>query len=390
MNNVQEMIHMIMWDRRYINIPANIESPSNIKTILLRYPALSEKNYALHVKKSQLDNAIENGVLTDEQLLKQAKTLGYWTERDENIYFRSEEKISFLESEISKQKFLIKRRSLEKELEQFKQECTLIFKKRNDITLLSADYYAHESSIYALLRKLVLKQDESLLWDTEESFSVDKSQYPAFVFHLAQAMLNELIFDISDIRQVAKSIEWRLVWVLNRENLASLFNMPVSDLNLSQRMLIYWSRIYDSAYESTEKPEQSVIDDDDLFDEWLLNRSSNDSKKTPGSQKIKDHKEQMNIIDGYYIETCTCGVGDKKVKGLGERPRHASNCPYGTWKPYTQAEKDKIADQIYSKNNPKIRQILVEEQKNIEKHGLIKEQHLRGRKSRLIMGMNSK
>jgi hypothetical protein len=85
------------------------------------------------------------------------------------------------------------------------------------------------------------------------------------------------------------------------------------------------------------------------------------------------------------VETCICGVGAVKVRGHGERPRHASDCSYGVYKRYTKEEKDKIADEVYGRNSAKIRQIQTHEQEMAAK-GAIDEKDLLNRKARMVFG----
>jgi hypothetical protein len=179
--------------------------------------------------------------------------------------------------------------------------------------------------------------------------------------------------------------------VLQRENLSVLFNKPVGDFSSPQKILIYWSRVYDSVYEDTDKPNQDIIDDDDLLDEWLANRDLDRSGDVSKNlSKASEHQEQMQILDGYYVETCTCGASKVRAKGLGEKTPHTVDCPYGTWCRYTQEEKEELSRQIYGRNTDGVRQLLDKEQDAIETVGTVEEQHLRKKKTRALLGSDQK
>jgi hypothetical protein len=154
-----------------------------------------------------------------------------------------------------------------------------------------------------------------------------------------------------------------------------------------------WSRLYDSVFECAEPPETSIIEDDDALDAWLLDKKANeDGEKKAAKSKLpeKNHQENMTMLEGYYSEQCTCGASKHKVKGLGERPQHAADCSWGKYIYYTREEKDRIADQIYGRNPQAIKNIMNNEKDIIDNQGKVEEQHLRKRRSRMMLGMQYK
>jgi hypothetical protein len=104
-----------------------------------------------------------------------------------------------------------------------------------------------------------------------------------------------------DIRQIAKSSEWRSIWMASKTG-AVLFDVPAIQMTNLQKDLIGWSRLYDSINEHPEPPDDTVIEDDDLLDGWLIiedikrkeekrqrdgeKRYGSRSKKQGGSQEI--------------------------------------------------------------------------------------------------------
>src|SRR6185503_8049298 len=96
-------------------------------------------------------------------------------------------------------------------------------------------------------------------------------------------------------------------------------------------------------------------------------------------------------IEGYFVNDCYCGMKAKnKGRGLGESLPHESTCPYGKWHQNTPEEKAKVAERIYSKNKPGMRKFMDSEIENVSRRGLIEEQHLRGKKSRELLGLETK
>jgi hypothetical protein len=388
MLTVQEKISLLLWDRRYIKIPNDIDVPNGITTLVMVDPTLEDKNYYLHVKacEAQACSEMEIPVPTEEDVFSSAREAGFWTEMDDKVIQETDEHIEFLESELARQKFQARKRSLNQQIEQARIKYNSVLQKKENLKLNSAEYLAHEHATFCLLQRIVYNLDGTLFWPTEQQFVRDKERYLPLVIYIAHEFLNEGTWSIADIREVARSGEWRILWASTKDNLVTLFNKNVGALNLNQKMLVYWSRVYDSVFEDPNRPDQDVISDDDLLDEWLANRDLDRAEKEKDldvskHKTTKDHQEQMQVLDGYYVETCTCGASNVKVKGLGEKPMHAVDCPYGTWRRYTLQEKEELARQIYGRNTNRVRQLINSEQDAVESKGVIEEHHLRHRKS---------
>lgn len=98
-------------------------------------------------------------------------------------------------------------------------------------------------------------------------------------------LVEECILEIShnqitaaQSRELARSEPWRNYWGSDKDN---IFGKPAIDLTEEQRALLLYSKMYDGAYEHPECPEDSVIEDDDMFDGWMiLQRRKREKSKT--------------------------------------------------------------------------------------------------------------
>jgi hypothetical protein len=95
-----------------------------------------------------------------------------------------------------------------------------------------------------------------------------------------------------DIRELSKYEPWKVVWVAGKTE-GSIFGIPSSLMTEEQRSIINWSRFYDNVYEHPEKPDKTVIDDDDLLDGWLIieNKKSEQKDKSGKSSKMGGAQE---------------------------------------------------------------------------------------------------
>ena len=374
-----EVLTRLLWDRRIIPIPSEFNFP--YKAVLLHNPNIFDRNYAFFIKNEVYKQAIADEVPTETQVLEDA----VW---DEDSLITIKSTLDALESQLKNQKLSVKRKQIQGQINELQKSYATLVSTRENLCRMSAEYLANESYVFTLLQRTAFDFNGDLVWPTEEAFFRAKNDHLAVINYLCNQLLNDDAMSIKDIRAAARSTDWRIFWTLNRENLTLLFNQPITSFSMNQKILLYWSRIYDSAYEDTERPSETIINDDELFDEWLENRNlGKDKKKNSATDK---HQEQMQVVEGHYIDNCTCGVGKTKVKGLGERSAHADDCKFGVYVPYTAAEKAEVAARIYNKNSGKVRQIIDHEQKAVEEKGLIMEQELRKRKTRTALGMAQK
>ena len=388
--SVQEKIQQLLWDKRYIRIPEDV-CPSDLTYILIKDMTIEDRNLYTFVRSKELALARKQGVPTEAELLAEAKKVGLWTAEDDLVVAKADEHIEFLKSEQNRQKFLARKKSLQIDIDAALAKKLTTQSKKNDYFINSADYYANEIAASTLARRVAFNIDDEPLWPSDDSFLYFKQYHQAFVFFVINEVLSEGVMPIDEIREVAHHPEWRLTWTLQREYLPAIFNRNICDLNLNQKLLIYWSRVYDSAFESQEPPTTEVVNDDEKFDEWLANRELS-AKEDDSTKRIdtKHHQEHMQILDGEYSEICNCGAKAKNVgKGLGERIRHTQVCPWGTFHRYTRAEREKIASRTYSRNTDRVRNLIDQEQQTIIDKGSIEEQKLRGKKTRHILGMKT-
>lgn len=387
---IQDKIQQLMWDRRYVTIPYEYDTP--IRTVLLRDASIADRNYYLYMKETEESEARKEGVKTEGEIFSDARSVGYWTDNDDLVLKEADEHIEFLRSEAKRKGFAARRRQIESQIQETQTQRREIENKQQELMAYTAEYHAHSIAASALLRRVVLTSDCNLLWPTEESFIEFRNLYPPVVQYLMYEMLTEGLWETPEIREVARHVEWRLLWSLSRENLDGLFSRPISDINFNQKLLIYWSRVYDSAFEDPKPPDQDIVDNDEKFDDWLANRDLERKEEREGNKKknsVHHHQEQMVVLDGEFIETCTCGIGPQNKIGLGRKELHKDDCQFGAWRDYTPQEKEEIAAQIYGRNSKNVRRYLDKEQDKVLRAGMVQEQHLRDRRSRTVLGANT-
>jgi hypothetical protein len=82
---------------------------------------------------------------------------------------------------------------------------------------------------------------------------------------------NESTITVEQFRKIARSEPWRSMWAASKKH-GNLFNKPSIEYTKEQLYLCSYSCMYDNIYESSECPNEQVIDDDDCLDGWMIIR----------------------------------------------------------------------------------------------------------------------
>jgi len=389
---VQDKINRILWDRRMVTFEKDVECPGDIDYVIIRDLTLDDRNLYLMTRDLEEHKARQEGVPSEGDLMNAARMSGYWGKIEDDIESNADAHIAFLEAEFeSKKKFRSRQNIIKTQIDDAQAKKQWVQRKRNEFRLNSAEYLAHEIAAFKIVCRVVLRPDGKPVFPTEEYLIECRKKYFQWTYYLLNEVMGESTWETTTIRSIARSVEWRMFWTLTRENLPALFNRSIGDLTLNQKLLVYWSRVYDSALESHEPPERDTIEDDDLFDQWLANRDlrQNEEKNSKTDEK-KHHAEQGHVLDGEHITTCTCGAKEiNKKKYLGEKIPHQPTCMFGMWHQYSIEEREAKANLIYGRNTKNVRQMIDRDHETVLQKGLVQEQDLRDKNTRKHLGMKT-
>lgn len=394
MEEVTGLIEEILWDRRFVEIPEEIEGPC--RCVLMRDPTVAERNVYNAERKRLLQDAIRQGNPTEQELMDQAVLVGSWTPEQELEYTSLEEHIGFLEGEMARQTLKSRQRKFKKQIDEARERLFAVREFRTQLTSHSAEYFAHEASIMKMIRTVVHSLDDLPMWPSESSFLDARQRHPLFFSFLASKLMGFGVLETKEYRKIARAMEWRVLWMSQRDNLQGLFGRPACDLTIRQTLLVYWSRVYDQVFEDPNRPDQDVIEDDDKLDDWLANKTLERKELKSGEQKKSkhktagDHHERIQMLDGEYVEDCTCGALEERGPGLGMSRRHDPSCLWGTWRAFSAEEKAELAERFYGRNQKRIRDLINKEMEVVADNKMMQEQDLRKKRSRMILGSQHK
>ncbi len=124
-------------------------------------------------------------------------------------------------------------------------------------------------------------------------FSAD---FEDIFYSLLESMMTEIFrleITESQLREIARSDLWRSYWSVDRHN---VFGKAPKDLTHDQRRLVGYTRMYDSIFENPDCPNDTVLEDDDLLDGWMI-------KLRRDREKDKNTKELDKVLSKHRNDT---------------------------------------------------------------------------------------
>ena len=105
-----------------------------------------------------------------------------------------------------------------------------------------------------------------------------------------------------DFRKVARIDSWRSMWNSSKKR-ADVFDKPSCFLDKNQLSLVSYSQMYDNVYESTDRPADKIIEDDDCLDGWfvLQKRKYEEDRKQKESEDLLSNEKIANSQEIYIM-----------------------------------------------------------------------------------------
>jgi hypothetical protein len=229
--------------------------------VVLRAPSLQDRQLISFVYEEALRKAKEDGIFTFIELSVIYRAKNLWTEQDDK-------RIEALRVQLAEQKtsqsriaaFIIG--TIEKELD-------ALLRRKYELFQASAEKHAEVARSNAVVYGSTYRENGTKWWPTWAAFESEIDG--TFISNVAAALHNVVNVSTKELRTIARSPHWRFQWNAAK-NIGELFGRPIIELSPEQQALLYWSQVYDNVYESMERPDDSIINDDARLDEWFENQ----------------------------------------------------------------------------------------------------------------------
>lgn len=307
-------------------------------------PSLQIKVEADYVQSSLYDKLKkDDGALTYEQSLKILRDDGIWTKKIEEEQKTLEKDIKTLQDSLPALKFQVKRyRTVKKTIDKIDTRLVEINKLKNQLWSSTIEYMTDRAKNHCTLSKITTIDPIDLL------------SSPNFLDVLVDSYYFKNGITEKTIRLLARTDPWRLYWTLSKDTATPLFPCSCVEITDWQYALVSWSKVYDFAYQSQNRPSDDIIDDDDAFSSWYRGEI----------KRIESENKRSQIENG---QTTMSGVGFQESFIIAD---------------------EEGAKEVYALNDAMGRNNIKKRQEFIETKGEVTEANLPDVKQHILMEAN--
>ena len=217
--------------------------------------------------------------------------LGIWTKKDDVSLSGLEKMLENLKLDLYKNHTdPVKEKSLRKQIKSVKTGISRSQSNKHSLYHGTKEYFAENTKKQFLLALSLRDMNNNRIFSYDNFWEIDQ-----VIMELFADEVHKNIVPHDEIRTIAYKEPWRTMW-LNQHG--DVYNTPAIDWTDDQRLLASYSRMYDNVYESPECPPDSVIEDHDMLDGWLISQRREREKK----QKEKE-MDDSKIVTGKHYHT---------------------------------------------------------------------------------------
>ncbi len=264
------------------------------KPVLVYEPTPLVKVQAHKLYKRELRTAVLEGVPPEEEMRKLLMQKGMWSILLEGELKQIPDKLEALKVELYNAYFRFRRRDqIRKSIDTIRVREVQLSNEREVFRHASAEGHA-----LACKNKHMICCS-AYYTDGQPVFTEDYDKYSPSELELFINSYIEEKVDESLIRSIAREEPWRSTWSAGKSE-GSVFGKSSSLLSSEQKMLVIWSKMYDSIYESPECPPDEVIDDDDCLDGWMILQGKKREEERKSSHGYKPG-DKLNKADEVFL-----------------------------------------------------------------------------------------
>lgn len=258
----------------------------------LVYPDISVKYEADLFAEEEYENNKFNDWISDNQIIYTLIDLGMWSIDGDKKLKNLETQIEDIKIDLYKN-FLNpnKTKSLRKTLENHKKNYNKLFETRHSLDHITPSGYSNLLKSQYILINSIYDIYNSKVFNSLENID------HAYLDNIANIVAQNNI-DISVFRLLARSDVWKNYWSANKDY---LFDKPTINWTDEQRTLVVLTKMYDSAYEHPDCPPDSVFDDDDAFDGWMILQKRENEKNKNKNRTDKMLDKKLNKAQEVYL-----------------------------------------------------------------------------------------
>ena len=264
------------------------------QTLYLIYPSLSIQYEAELYYNNLYDNYKFSDWILDTDIINILKENRVWSDANEKEFHTLQKQIDQTKIELFKSFYISKKQnSIRAKLKHLNERYSKFYNARHSLDNFTVEGFCDKYKNEFLLVNSIFKKINNEYIKYFNESTINTQELEDIAFEIAQHSI-----DIPTFRRIARSDIWKTYWSSNKD---FLFDKAAAEWTDEQRTLVVFSKMYDSAYESTEPPPDPVFDDDDMFDGWLLLQNENAKKEKNKKTEDKALGDKMSKAQEIFL-----------------------------------------------------------------------------------------
>jgi len=284
------------------------------KTYQVHSPTISQKRRAAEIAQEAYEDTAYDMWTTDFVNKRLLISLGQISKEIDENFKEIETRIEDLKVELFESAFDSKKKDkIRTILGKVKSKVAEMHMSRHQYDAMTREGYAEIIKMQALVAMTMKDEQGRPVFAEEEIFDANFSLLDKII-----RILNSRRIDEGQIRFLSRMESWRGYWSLGKAS-GNPFGKPSVELTDDQRLLCQMSRMYDSAYEHPDCPDEDILNDDDAFDGWMI-------KERRKGEKDKNQRMVDDITGGKHESANELFVvagsqkDAKKINSLNDMP----------------------------------------------------------------------
>ena len=249
------------------------------------------------------------GLANEYELLKQATDNGLWLFKDDQEVARLKKLIEGKRKVMGNLVLKSQMNVVEAEIKKLAKELSNLENRKEGYLTNSLESKLREEKNDFIVASSMCYGDGQKVWKTHDDFMADDAE---FVSQMTRCFFESLnVFQGGIVRAIARSTDAR--YRLKKHRVDPLFTTTL------QIDLMQWCEFYTSIYDLSDRPDETVINDDSKLDGWLDTRKARAKagtsvKSNGGFSTIpKATAEDMEILGGIGgAEAIQAGIAAKQ------------------------------------------------------------------------------
>ena len=266
---------------------------SNIRYKMVA-PSKEIKLLAEHIYQETVNSLRFDNLITQEKAKLFLLRLGVWGPNDD-------EALKKLEKYLEDQKIALfhalydskKQKTLRKTIKGIKKSINNSYGRKHSLEYMTLNYHGLLTKRKFIVAMCLRNNEDKVIYTEDDFWNADSTILESVIDTLDREVLT-----IEDFRELARNDPWRSIWNLGKDSCMGTCSAEWTD---NQKTLVTFAKMYDNAYQSMECPSDDVIEDDDMFDGWMIDQRRNRDKEQKQKQvdtmnKISESAQEVFVF----------------------------------------------------------------------------------------------